>query len=138
MFQNIEESRTYLFNSIGSLYMGYEFLYISYFVVPYFLLINETTTMGQTLNKFKETYFNFNINTIRLFFGVVNTIPIIICSWVCVVAIPYSIISLFKEIKSILLTNHQNIKCRKVLKLIKEENWEAIKGLDDYYIGTLE
>jgi len=109
-------------------WMFYNSMVTLYGLMPAAYLISETATMVGTLNKFKEvtmvltlvyilivglvyifqSYFNLHINTIRQYFSIVNAIPTIICSWVCVIAIPCGITSLFKKIKSIPVSINHN------------------------------
>eukprot|EP00833_Pecoramyces_ruminatium_P000941 jgi/Orpsp1_1/1174973/evm.model.c7180000052177.1 len=122
-------------------WMFYNSMFTLYGLMPAAYLISETATMVGTLNKFKEvtmvlilvyiliiglvyifqSYFNLHINNVRLFFGVVNAIPTVICSWICVIAIPCGITSLFKKIKSIPVSINHNQEIENQLNEIRFE-----------------
>jgi len=109
-------------------WMFYSSMVSLYGLMPAAFLISETESMVGTWNKFKEvtsvmtlmyvlsiglvymfqSYFSLHINTIRGFFAIVNAIPIIICSWICVIAIPCGITSIFKKIKDIPVSINHN------------------------------
>ncbi|OUM67701.1 hypothetical protein PIROE2DRAFT_4760 [Piromyces sp. E2] len=99
-----------------------------YGLMPAAFLISETESMVGTWNKFREvtsvmilmyvlsigliyifqSYFSLHINTVRGYFAVANAISIIICSWICVIAIPCGITSIFKKIKDIPVSFNHN------------------------------
>jgi len=109
-------------------WMFYSSMVSLYGLMPASFLISETESMVGTWNKFKEvtsvmtlmyvlsiglvyifqSFFQLHISTIRGFFAVVNAIPIIICSWICVIAIPCGINSIFRKIKSIPVSINHN------------------------------
>ncbi|ORX84999.1 hypothetical protein BCR32DRAFT_290955 [Anaeromyces robustus] len=122
-------------------WMFYNSMVSLYGLMPAAYFISETETMVGTLNKFKEvttvlvllyslviglvyifqSYFALHINTVRLFFGIINAIPTIICSWVCIIAIPCGITSIFKKIKSIPVSINHNQEITNQLDEIRFE-----------------
>ncbi|ORX47294.1 hypothetical protein BCR36DRAFT_95712 [Piromyces finnis] len=109
-------------------WMFYSSMVSLYGLMPAAFLVSETESMVGTWNKFKEvtsvmtlmyilsiglvyiyqSYFSLHITTVRGFFAIVNAIPIIICSWICVIAIPCGITSIFKKIKDIPVSINHN------------------------------
>jgi len=122
-------------------WMFYCSMFSLYGLMPAAFFISETETMVGTLNKFKEvtivltllyvlligfvyifqSYFSLHINTVRGYFVMVNAIPILLCSWICVVAIPCGITSIFKKIKSIPVSLNHNQEINNQLNEIRFE-----------------